>query len=107
MSRFLEELRLRCGEIVGLLLVLAALLLPGCSLPMTVDVPKEVKVRVSTSCVDPEKRPKRPELRAEADLMAMDRNRRTLAAYSDLKKHEIYMAELEAQVEACSRIPIP
>ena len=96
------------ATLIGLAIAGALILaLLGCSLPMTLDVPKEVKVRVSTACVDPAKRPKRPELRAEADLMAMDRNRRTLAAYSDLKKHEIYSAELEAVVEACSRLPAP
>lgn len=82
-----------------------ALALASCQ--TTVDVPKQVNVRVSTACVDQDKRPKRPELRTESDLMAMDRNRRTLAAWSDLKKHELYTAELEAVVEGCSRLPTP
>jgi hypothetical protein len=48
--------------------------------------------------------PARPQTRSEADLMAMDRYRRTLAAWSDLKQLEAYAGELEAIAAGCSRI---
>ena len=86
---------------VALALALAA----GCESIPEVKVPEKVLVQVPVACVEAAKRPKAPELRTEAHLMAMDRGRRTLAAWSDLKKHETYMALLEAIVEACSRIP--
>lgn len=82
----------------------AAVALASCS-SARIEVPKEVKVRVPVACVDAASRPQRPAVRTESDLMAMDRYRRTLAAWSDLRKLEIYAAELEAVVEGCSRIP--
>lgn len=94
-------------ELLLLLVAAVALALAaGCNSIPEVEVPKEVLVPTPIACVDPAKRPKAPELRSEADLMAMDRYRRTLAAWQDLKKHEVYMAELEAIVEGCSRIPV-
>lgn len=77
----------------------------GCATATNVNVPKETKVQVSTSCV--KEKPKKPEIRSESDLMAMDRNRRTLAAYSDLRKLETYAAEQEAVIEACASLPPP
>ena len=81
-----------------------ALSLAGCA-AQTITVPKEVKVQVPVACVDPAARPQRPALRTEAELLALDRYRRTLAAWSDLKAYEAYSAELEAVVEGCSRVP--
>ena len=81
-------------------------LLAGCA-AQTVTVPKEVRVQVPVPCVDPASRPSRPPLRLEAELLSMDRYRRTLAVWSDLKAYEAYVAELEAIVAGCSRIPVP
>ena len=85
--------------------VVVALASPGCSwFARTVEVPKEVKVQVPVPCVDARSRPVRPQMRTEDELLAMDRYRRTLAAWADLKRHEQYMAELEAIIEGCSRL---
>lgn len=86
-----------------LFLTAAALALASCA-DAPLEVPKEVKVPVPVACVPADKRPQAPVLRTEADLMAMDRYRRTIAAWSDKIKLEAYAAELAAIVEACSRI---
>jgi hypothetical protein len=90
-------LLLLCGTAV------AVALASGCA--STVDVPKEVRVEVPVPCISPASRPARPAVRTQDELMAMDRYTRTLAAWSDRTKLEIYAAELEAVVEGCSRIP--
>ena len=87
-------------------LVACAVPLASCSSRHELQVPKEIKVPTPVACVDAAKRPQKPALRTEDDLLAMDRYRRTLAAWSDLKKQEAYLAELEAVVEGCSRIPL-
>lgn len=69
-----------------------------------VRVPERVSVEVPVPCVRLEDVPARPQVRSEADLMAMDRYRRTLAAWSDLKQLEAYAGELEAIAAGCSRI---
>jgi hypothetical protein len=69
------------------------------------QIPEHVSIEVPVPCVSADLVPPRPQLRTEADLMAMDRYRRTLAAWSDLKKLEIYAAELEAIAQGCSRLP--
>ncbi len=93
-----------------LLLLLAALaavpLASSCDTVPAVDVPKEVRVPVPVACVDPADLPERPALRTEADLMAMDTYRRTLAAWQDLKRWEAYGAKLEAITTACSRLHV-
>jgi hypothetical protein len=76
--------------------------LAGCA--GALDVPETVEVAVPVACISPAERPARPATRTESDLMAMDHYRRTLAAWSDLKKLERYAGELEALVEGCSRI---
>ena len=83
--------------------VMTLALAPGCAPDL--KVPEKVDVEVPVACVRPEDVPARPALRTEADLMAMDRYRRTLAAWSDLRKLEAYAAELEAIAAGCSRIP--
>jgi hypothetical protein len=75
-----------------------------------VRVPERVAVEVPVPCVRAADVPARPQTRSEADLMAMDRYRRTLAAWSDLKQLEAYAGELEAIAAGCSRIteqPLP
>ena len=97
------ELRRRLSfGFVSWLAAILALALAGCA-AQTVTVPREVKVEVPVACV--QERPQRPALRSEAELLALDRYRRTLAAWSDLKAYEAWAAELEAVVEGCSRIP--
>lgn len=83
--------------------ILVALLLAGCA-SSPIEVPKEVKVQVPVPCVDPAKRPQRPALRTQDELMALDTHRRTHAAWAELKRYEAYTRELEAVVEGCSRI---
>ena len=88
-----------------LLLVLGTVsALAACSSIPEIRVPERVLVPTPIACVDPAKRPPAPQLRAEADLLAMDQYRRTLAVWQDLKKHEAYMVQLEAIVEGCSRL---
>ena len=86
-----------------LLLVTVAVALASCSTVQRVEIPVEVKVQVPVPCVASV--PERPRLRTEGELMAMDRYRRTLAAWADLKRLELYAAELEAVAEGCSRLP--
>lgn len=84
----------------------AAVALASCSsAPAAVRVPERVAIEVPVPCVRPQDLPQRPQVRSEVDLMAMDRYRRTLAAWSDLKKLEAYAAELEAIAAGCSRLP--
>lgn len=95
---------MRVAILLLLFAVGAVLPLASCETLPAVGVPEKVLVPVPVACVDPAKRPQRPVLRSEADLMAMDTYRRTLAAWQDLKKYERYSAELDAMVEGCSRI---
>lgn len=78
--------------------------LAACSSLPEVQVPREVRVQVPVPCIRPEVRPQRPALRTEAELLALDRYRRTLAAWADLRRLESYAAELEAVVEGCARL---
>ena len=89
-----------------LLWTILANVLAGCG-TNTVQVPRETKVMVPAPCVTAADVPRRPATRTEADLLAMDTYRRTLAAWSDLKKLEAYAAELEAIAAGCSRIGKP
>jgi hypothetical protein len=77
--------------------------LAGCSGPLR--IPTEVKVPVPIACVDPADRPQRPELVTDAELLAMDYYKRTLALWADRIERQIYQAKLEAVVEGCSNIP--
>ena len=88
-----------------LAVLVAAVALAACT--GTVQIPERVQVPVPVACIKPQDRPVPPALRSESDLMNMPRGLRTLAAWSDLKKLEIYSAELAALVEGCSRIPRP
>lgn len=88
-----------------LLAVLVACAFLAACARSSIEVPKEVHVPTPVACVDPAQRPQRPDVRTEADLMLMDRGRRTLAIWADWLRLQIYQAELEAVVEACSRIP--
>lgn len=96
MSRFGADLLLLA------VLAAAAALLASCA--HQVVVPREVRVPVPVACIPASGTPTKPQVRTAADLMAMDRYRRTLAAWSDLRAYEVYAAELEALVEGCSRI---
>lgn len=96
MSRFWADLLLLA------VLAAAAALLASCA--SQVVVPREVRVPVPVACISAAGRPQKPALRTAADLMGMDRYRRTLAAWSDLRAYEAYTAELEALIEGCSRI---
>jgi hypothetical protein len=82
-----------------------ALALASCSSIPQITVPKEVRVSVPVPCVDPAKRPQRPALAADDDLLAMDSGTRTLRTWRDRELASGYVAELEAVVEGCSRIP--
>jgi type IV pilus biogenesis protein CpaD/CtpE len=88
-------------------LAAAALALASCSSLPELQVPKEVKVQVPVPCVDAARRPQRPPLASDDDLMAMDRATRTLRAWSERQKALGYLGELEAVVEGCARIPAP
>ncbi len=91
----------------GLLLLVATLALSGALASCAhqeLAVPREVRVPVPVPCIAPKDAPARPPLRSQADLLAMDTYRRTLAAWSDLKAYEAYAAELEALVAGCSHI---
>jgi len=92
-----------CAMAIALLAFV--LILGGCSGLPELQIPKEVAVPTPVPCVSPATRPKRPALRTEAELLALDPYRRTHAAWADLKRYEAYAAELEAVVEGCSRIP--
>jgi len=93
--------------LLAVLVAGAVALASGCSSVPTIEVPKEVKVEIPVACLRPQDVPARPAQRSPADLMAMDRYRRTLAAWSDLTSLRGYAAELEALVAGCSRIPPP
>jgi hypothetical protein len=69
------------------------------------QIPKEVRVQVPVPCVDPAKRPKPPAIVDTDALLAMDEGTRTLRTWSDRLRLAGYVGELEAVVEACSRIP--
>ena len=84
-------------------LVFAALL-AGCA--STVEIPKEVRVPVPTPCIAPQDKPQRPLLASDAELLALDRYKRTHALWGDRIARQAYQSELETIVEACSRIPV-
>ena len=83
-----------------------ALALASCTSLPELQVPKETRVPVPVPCVDPAKRPQRPALARDDDLLGLDRGTRTLRAWSDRERLLGYTAELEAVVEGCGRIPI-
>lgn len=85
--------------------VLLTLALASCSSIPEIRVPKEVKVQVPVPCVDAAKRPQRPAIAVDDDLLAMDKGTRTLRTWRDRELASGYVAELEAVVEGCSRIP--
>jgi hypothetical protein len=86
-----------------LAVLVACVFLAGCA-TSSIEVPKEVKVPVPVACIEPAARPVRPQLRTEPDLMLMDRGRRTLALFVEWLQQQLYIAELEAVVEGCSRL---
>lgn len=94
-----RNLLLRAGAII------AVALAAGCASLPSVNVPREVKVPVPVACVEPAHRPQRPALRTPEDLMLLDRYARTIATWSSYERALGYVAELEAVVEGCSRIP--
>lgn len=78
-------------------------LLAGCTGPL--KIPTEVKVPVPVPCINAADRPQRPDLATDADLLAMDRYKRTWALWGDRAEREVYQARLEAVVDGCSKIP--
>ena len=83
-------------------LIAAQLLLSGCAMFSATPTPGPVeKVMVSVPCL--EAMPAKPALRTDAELMALDRGRRTLAMWEDRRKREGYEARVEAVLEACRR----
>lgn len=88
-------------------LVAAALALASCASLPELQVPKEVKVQVPVPCVAAARRPQRPPLASDDDLMAMDRATRTLRVWSERQRALGYVGELEAVVDGCARIPAP
>ena len=91
----------------GAVLGISALALASCSTLPTLQVPKEIKVPTPVPCIDPAKRPQRPELAADDDLLAMDLGTRTLRTWRDRERAAGYIGELEAVLEGCARIPAP
>lgn len=81
----------------------AALLLTGCAHQLT--VPAEVKVPVPVPCLKAEDKPARPALKSDAELLALDRYKRTLALWVERLERQAYEAKLEAAVEGCSKLP--
>lgn len=91
---------------ISLVLGLVALALAsGCATLSEVQVPEQVKVQVPVACIEPGKRPQRPALRDDDELLAMDEYRRTLATWAERLRLKAYADEAEAVIEGCSRIP--
>lgn len=84
----------RRAPYVAIALLLAGL--AGCA-----TVPHEVPVAVS--CV--RERPAAPDLRTEAQILALDDYRAVLAYRSELKKRQKYIGELEDVVTVCEGAP--
>lgn len=96
----------RVLKIAGLsiLAVAAVTLLMACAGQQTVTIPREVRVPVPIACVKPEDRPKRPRLRTEAEILALDDYKRTLAMWEERRTRDAYEAVLEALIEGCGRV---
>lgn len=89
---------MRYGPVLILTLTLA-----GCA--STVKIPEEVKVPVPVPCVDAQDVPAPPPLHTEADLLAMDPYRRTVALWVDYVQLLVYKQKLEVITNRCSKIP--
>lgn len=89
-------------RVILLLLVtfVAVVLSVGCS---SFTVPEKVNVEVAVPCV--REMPAKPQVRSEAELLAMPRYARTLASWSDRLALLVYSRELEAVLGGCSRLP--
>lgn len=84
------------------LFILAVTLLTGCA--STFEPPQPpTEVPVAVSCVD--ERPERPQLRSEAEILAMDDYRAVLALRAERLKAELYIGKLEDVVTACQEAP--
>jgi hypothetical protein len=59
-----------------------------------------VSVAVPVACI--EALPARPQVRTEAELLAMDRYARTLATWADRLTLDAYARELEALLAGCA-----
>lgn len=81
----------------------ACALILGCA--PAVQVPEQVRIEVAVRCVDPAKIPPRPPVRSESDLLAMDRFRRTLAVWQDMRRWEAHAEQLAALVAGCAALP--
>lgn len=85
----------------GIILACFAVLPAGCA--STVEIPKEVEVPVPVPCV--EKRPQRPPLLTDAELLALDQYKRTHALWGDRIERQRYESVMETVIDGCSRIP--
>lgn len=89
----------------AILLLVAAL--AGCESVPTVTVPREVNVPVLAPCIDPADAPQAPAVPSEAELLAMDPYRRTIAVWVAYVELQIYKLKAAAMVQQCSQIPAP
>lgn len=83
--------------------VVTLVALSGCASNLP-SVPKQVSVATPVACVNGEL-PKRPRLRTQTELFAMDRYTRTIAVWMDRAALDAYAAELEAVLAGCRALP--
>lgn len=85
--------------------VVVALTLTGCSSVPTIKVPREIAVPTPVPCVGPADVPKRPSLRADDEILALDDYRALHALWATLGRLRAYAGELEIVAQRCSLLP--